>query len=158
MASTMAARRVLKTTVLSALVVLAAALLAACTIGTTKPALPASGKSAANAGPIGVSLKEWRIDLTAPSTKAGTVKFAVRNDGNVPHDLVIVKSEFAANRLPTASGLVDESKVTIVARTAPLTPGDGKELAIELPKGAYALICNVIGHYNSGQFAAFTAD
>ena len=36
-----------------------------------------------------------------------------------------------------------------------LTPGDGKRLSVELSAGKYVLICNVIGHYNSGQFAAF---
>ena len=36
-----------------------------------------------------------------------------------------------------------------------LTPGDGKRLSVDLAAGKYVLICNVIGHYNSGQFAAF---
>ena len=33
---------------------------------------------------------------------------------------------------------------------------DGKKVTADLQKGRYVLICNVIGHYNSGQFAAFT--
>ena len=32
----------------------------------------------------------------------------------------------------------------------------GTRLSVELSAGKYVLICNVIGHYNSGQFAAFT--
>ena len=109
-----------------------------------------------------MSLDEWSIPLTAARAKAGTVRFTVRNEGAVAHDLVVVQvpvgGEFAANRLPTVSGIVDESRVTIVGRTAPLTPGEGKEISIAVTRGACGLICNVIGHYNSGQFVAFTVE
>ena len=153
-----ASPRTMRRLLMIAILAAAGALLAACA-GAAKPSAPAAKNAASAAGgPIGVSLDEWTIDLTAPSARAGTVKFVARNDGTVPHDLVVVKSDLAANRLPTASGLVDESKVTIVGRTTPLTPADGKEISVELAKGTYSLICNVIGHYNSGQFVAFTVE
>ena len=136
----------------------AGALLGGCAGGATRSAPAAKHAASAAGGPVGVSLNEWTIELTAPAANAGTVTFVVRNEGKVPHDLVVVKSDFAAGRLPTASGLVDESKVTIVGRTAELTPGDGKAISVALSEGTYALICNVIGHYNSGQFAAFTVE
>ena len=117
----------------------------------------AAGSTTATAsGPIAVSLKEWSIELSAPTARAGALVFNARNEGKVPHDLVVVRTDLAPNALPTTSGLVDETKVTVVARTDQLTPGDGKRLSVELSAGKYVLICNVIGHYNSGQFAAFT--
>lgn len=124
------------------------------------PAATATGTpaSAAASGPIGVTLREWAIDLTAPSAKAGALTFNTRNEGKVPHDLVVVRSDLAPDRLPTASGIVDEKQVTIVARTEQLTPGDSGRLNVTLTKGKYVLICNVIGHYNSGQFAPFTVE
>ena len=142
---------------------LAIALIAsACSAPVAKSAATAAATAVAStggpasAGPIAVSLKEWTIEVSAPTAKAGAVIFNTRNDGKVPHDLVIVRSDAAPNALPTTSGLVDETKVTIVGRTEQLTPGDGKRLAVDLPAGKYVLVCNVIGHYNSGQFAAFT--
>jgi uncharacterized cupredoxin-like copper-binding protein len=76
----------------------------------------------------------------------------------VPHNLVVVRSDLAPDRLPTASGIVDERRVTFVGRTEELVPGSGARLSVTLAAGKYVLICNVIGHYNSGQFAAFTVE
>ena len=123
----------------------------------TRPAsvTPAARPAVAHSN-VAVTLKDFGVAATPASAPTGHVTFVVQNTGVTPHELVVVKSDLAANRLPTASGLVDESKVTIVGRTALLTPGDGKEFSVELPKGTYSLICNVIGHYNSGQFVAFT--
>ena len=44
--------------------------------------------------------------------------------------MVVARGDFAPDRLPTVSGLVDESRVTILGRTEPLTPGDGRTLAV----------------------------
>lgn len=109
-------------------------------------------------GPMTVSLREWAIDVSTPVTKAGIVKLAIRNDGSVPHDLVVVKSDLAPNRLPTASGRVELSQVTTVTQTALLPPGDRAEASFTVERGRYIVLCNVIGHYNSGQFTSFTVE
>ena len=106
--------------------------------------------------PIQVSLKEWAISLSVTAARAGRTAFSVRNDGTVPHDLVLLRTDIEANRLPTSGGRVDERQVEVVGRTAQLTPGSGAEVSLDLGTGNYVFICNVIGHYNSGQFAAFT--
>ncbi len=148
----------MRTAGIVAIVVLSAFLVACGTNAPTVPVATPNGTSnvaPAGAGPVGASLKEWTIGLTAPSAKAGSVQFSVRNEGTVPHDLVIVKTDLPANRLPTAGGKVDESQVTVVGRTGQLTPGEGTSVSADLAAGAYVLFCSVIGHYNSGQYAAF---
>ena len=146
---------------IASLATIALLLVAACTAPTsTAPAVSASATATAPtgaaAGPVTATLKEWAIEVSAPAAKAGTVVFNVRNEGKVPHDLVVVRTDLAPAALPTLSGLLDETKVAVVGRTDRLTPGDGKRLSVDLAAGTYVLVCNVIGHYNSGQFAAFS--
>ena len=147
--------------VTAALATIALLLAAACAApNSTAPASSAPVASIASTTPAGgavtATLKEWAIEVRAPATKAGTVVFNVRNEGKVPHDLVVIRTDLAPGALPTASGLIEETKLSIVGRTEQLTPGDGKRLSVDLAAGKYVLVCNVIGHYNSGQFAALT--
>ena len=121
------------------ILILAACAAPAKTAATTSTAASsgaaAAGSTTATAsGPIAVSLKEWSIELSAPTARAGALVFNARNEGKVPHDLVVVRTDLAPNALPTTSGLVDETKVTVVARTDQLTPGDGKRLSVELSR------------------------
>ena len=136
----------------------AATLLAGCSNAAPSTSKSTTAAGAAAGGPVSVSLVEWKIDLSARAVPAGSTVFNVRNDGKVPHDLWILKTDLQPDRLPTASGIVDTSTLTVVAKSEQLTPGDGKKLTADLPKGRYVLLCNVIGHYNSGQFAAFTVE
>ncbi|MEI7924822.1 MAG: sulfocyanin-like copper-binding protein [Chloroflexota bacterium] len=145
----------------AALATIALLLAAACaapnsTAPTSSAPVASTTSTTPAAGPVTATLKEWAIEVSAPTAKAGTVVFNVRNEGKVPHDLVVIRTDLAPGALPTASGLIEETKLSIVGRTEQLTPGDGKRLTVELPAGKYVLVCNVIGHYNSGQFAALT--
>ena len=138
---------------------LLSSLLVACGARADTPATGSTGAApAGTGGPVVARLTEWLVVATPSAAKAGTVAFRVRNEGALPHDFVVIRSDLAANRLPTAGGIVDEQQVTVVKKGRPLTPGDSEEISVDLPKGRYVLICNVIGHYNSGQFAAFSVE
>ena len=42
-----------------------------------------------------------------------------------------------------------------VGEVGELKPGQTKKLVLKLNKGHYALLCNLPGHYEAGQFADF---
>jgi uncharacterized cupredoxin-like copper-binding protein len=107
---------------------------------------------------IGVSLREFSLGLSAGSAPSGTVTFNVSNDGTIPHDFWVIRSDLAADGLPVnpATYLVDESQVNVVAKQPPLATEDSAQLPANLAAGRYVLICNVATHYETGMRVAFT--
>ncbi|MBC7644948.1 MAG: cbb3-type cytochrome c oxidase subunit I [Thermoleophilia bacterium] len=90
------------------------------------------------------------------SVAAGTVTFAVRNAGSMPHLLVVLKTDTPAAELPQGDGgLAKETgRVAAVEQMAPGSPI--QYVTLDLKPGKYVLLCNVPGHYSLGQYAAFT--
>jgi uncharacterized cupredoxin-like copper-binding protein len=87
---------------------------------------------------------------------AGTVTFEVENTGAMPHELVVLRTDVAADKLPMAEGGVakEDGRVGGVEQMAP--GSEPMYLTMDLEPGAYVLLCNVPGHYGLGQYAAFT--
>ena len=107
---------------------------------------------------ITVGLREYSLALSAGSAHPGTVTFSVSNEGTIPHDLWVIRSDLAVDALPVnpATYLVDESQVNVVARQSPLATEDSAQLPANLGAGRYILICNVATHYATGMRVAFT--
>ena len=115
------------------------------------PTTPApSTKPSAN---IAASLAEYTIKPTPSVGKAGHVTFRVTNDGQRVHEFVVIKTPKPAGSLMKGSE-ADESGA--VGEVADLPPGGSKTLKVRLVAGHYALICNLPGHYASGQHTDFT--
>ena len=129
--------------------------MAACgNASTTSPAAQSSGArstSPAAGGPIEVLLLDFALALEAEVATAGEVTFAVRNAGEVPHELVVTSTDLDAAELPVDALLVDEGAVEVVARSSLLDIGGTEELTVDLPAGHYVLICNLPGHYDPAQ-------
>ncbi|MCC6236758.1 MAG: hypothetical protein IT299_04195 [Dehalococcoidia bacterium] len=90
------------------------------------------------------------------SVAAGAVQFVTRNAGTTPHDLVLLRTDVAADRLEkTTAGQVDEAKYTVVGRLPQLNAGQSQTLLATMPADEYVLICNVVGHYDLGMRAGF---
>ncbi|MDA1061541.1 MAG: hypothetical protein O2895_01285 [Chloroflexi bacterium] len=154
-------------------VVLVAALSAACSdddddddagatstaTGTATATATGTATEAAGAGgQLAVLLKEWALEPAAPSLEAGSVTFATTNDGGVPHELVVFRTDLDVEVLPTSSGQVDETQVEVLGRTAQLLAGESEDLVAELTPGSYALVCNIAGHYDLGMRVAFRVE
>ncbi len=108
----------------------------------------------ANAQSVKISLTEMAISASPDSVKAGDVAFDVTNDGNIEHELVVVKTNKKAGDLPTdASGKADE---TGSVGDTEVQAGESSELDLKLAAGHYALICNLPGHYKAGMYTDFT--
>lgn len=91
----------------------------------------ATTTQAAAATKVDVSETEFKIALAKTPTKAGSYEFAVTNDGNVPHDLVV-----------KGNGVNEKTPI--------LNKGDSKTLKVELKPGTYDLYCSVPGHKQAG--------
>ena len=117
------------------------------------PVAPAA-TPAATPGKVAVSLKEFKVIPTAAQAPAGRVTFNVRNNGTVPHEMVVLRTDTGSGSLPVKGAKADETGN--VGETGDLGPGAGKSVSLNLKPGHYAIICNLPGHYKAGQHTDFT--
>jgi uncharacterized cupredoxin-like copper-binding protein len=111
----------------------------AATTGTTGTTTEASttqtATTATTAAPAAESVTasetEFKIALDSSSISAGRVTFEVKNDGKIPHDLVV-----------KGKG--------IEAKTPLLDAGESKPLSVDLKPGTYDVYCSVPGHKQAG--------
>ena len=126
--------------------------------------LVSCSSSGPTSGPISATVKEWDITLSSTNIKAGDVTFNIKNDGDVDHEFVVVKTDLAPDALPvTDTGEVDEEGAGIeaIGELEDILVGttDGT-LTLTLPAGKYVAFCNVNAddnvHYQKGMHLAFT--
>ena len=90
------------------------------------------------------------------SVAAGTVTFAAKNQGTMPHELVVLRTDLDPGKLPQGDGGMAK-EVGRVGEVPQMAPGSATQyLTLDLKPGKYVLLCNVPGHYGLGQYAAFT--
>jgi uncharacterized cupredoxin-like copper-binding protein len=101
-----------------------------------------------------VTMKEWATKPVPPSVPKGKVTFSFRNIGKLNHELIILKTNVAAGKLP-----VKNAKAVLVGKVegkiGQIKPGRSAKITLTLPKGKYVLLCNLPAHYQAGQHAAF---
>jgi uncharacterized cupredoxin-like copper-binding protein len=101
-----------------------------------------------------VQLKEFKLTPKPTIAKAGKVTFVVKNVGKLEHEMVVMKTNLPAGKLPiNAKGRVPEKGV--VGEAGDIKPGQTKKVTLTLKPGKYVLLCNLAGHYKAGQYAAF---
>jgi uncharacterized cupredoxin-like copper-binding protein len=82
------------------------------------------------------------------------VTFNVKNDGNVPHEFVVLRTDKPAGSLLKGAEADETGNVGEIGHLAP--GGPAKSLTLNLKPGHYALICNLPGHYRAGQHVDFS--
>lgn len=122
-------------------------------LGALLAAVPAMASAE---GTIDVKLTESPPSVTATTktTTAGPTTFDAQNAGAIAHELVVIRTDLAADALPISGGQVDLGQVDVVADSQEFLPGAGGAVAADLTEGSYVLICNVPGHYGLGMRAA----
>ncbi len=117
------------------------------------PAKMSSGASTASisapAGTIGAEMGDMWLRASATTAKAGTVKFAVKNSGQMDHWFAIMRAPVALH-----GGMLDNSAV--IAKSKQLGPGQSQLVTAHLAAGTYELVCLMPGHYSAGQHQTFT--
>jgi uncharacterized cupredoxin-like copper-binding protein len=108
-------------------------------------------------GVVNVTLTEMKIALDQTSVPAGVVTFNVKNSGTLEHELVVLHTGAAEDKIPAdveEAGKVDETGN--VGETGEVPVGTSKSFTVTLPAGSYVLMCNEVGHYAAGMHLAFT--
>ncbi|MBK5233193.1 MAG: hypothetical protein JJE13_09465 [Thermoleophilia bacterium] len=105
----------------------------------------------ANAEIVQVSMVEMAFKVDPSTVKAGNVTFDMSNDGTVPHELVVIKTNTKAGDLPTDSS--GEASEAGAVGEAEVDSGKTDELTLKLASSHYALICNLPGHYKAGMYS-----
>lgn len=117
----------------------------------------AVGTAPAGATQVNAVLGEWFVTVDPDAVAAGSLAFATTNEGAVAHELAVIRTDLAPDALPETAGSVDESQVEVVARLEQFAGGGASAvLPVELDAGAYALVCNIPGHYGLGMRTGFT--
>jgi len=90
------------------------------------------------------------------SVAAGKVTFATTNAGSMPHEMVVLRTDIAADKLPEGDGgkAKEVGRIAAVPQMAPKSAT--QYITLDLKPGTYVLLCNVPGHYSLGQYVAFT--
>jgi uncharacterized cupredoxin-like copper-binding protein len=105
---------------------------------------------------ITTTLADFSIKPAEKEATAGPVTFDLENDGPSDHTFFVLHTDLADDALPVKDHLVQLEGLDVVGQVDRV-PFDAKpSLTVDLPAGAYVLLCNYPGHYESGMFAAFT--
>lgn len=115
----------------------------------TAAAAPAAPQAPAN---VGVVLSEWKLVTSLASIKAGKVTFLVKNDGTLDHELVVLRTDAHHHAIATKGGQAVEKD--LVGEIANIAPGQSRGMTVSLKRGTYVVLCNLLGHYRAGQYAA----
>lgn len=120
------------------------------TAGTTTAATPTVAK--ATGGAITVKMSDFKFTPQDISAPAGKLTITAPNDGNVAHELVLVKSDKPAGSFPVKNGRVSEDGS--VGEISETPAGKTKSHTFDLQPGKYVMICNISGHYQAGMYGS----
>ena len=101
---------------------------------------------------VAVTVDQFSVFPATQGAPKGKVRFVVTNVGNIKHEFVVLKTAKPAGNLLKGN---EASESGNVGEIGDIPPGQARTLNLVLKRGHYALICNLPGHYISGQFADF---
>ena len=105
------------------------------------------------------SVQEWAVGVSAHEAKAGDVKFTMDNQGTIPHEFIIVKTDFAPGKIPLGpDNRFDEEGdgLSVPGEISEWNPGTTGTVTLKLDVGNYQLLCNIAGHYANGMYTQLT--
>jgi hypothetical protein len=108
--------------------------------------------------PVNVLLEDFTLRRDVDVVPAGTVRFRILNQGPTTHELSVIRTDRAPDKLPLQrDGLTineDAPGMDFLDEAEGLDIGDRRTLALRLAAGNYVLYCNMEGHYLGGMHAA----
>jgi uncharacterized cupredoxin-like copper-binding protein len=115
--------------------------------------------SNATATALNTHTADFAITSDRPTVPAGLVDLDVTNAGPLPHELILFKTDFAADKLPLdEDGRVIEDAEGLINAfdTGDNIPaGESHHFDIALTAGNYVMLCNLPAHYGKGMHIAF---
>lgn len=129
---------------------------------STQQTAPTNSPSAEKSGgvtKVSVLEKEMEIQLSPATVPAGEIEFIAKNEGKIPHEMVVIKTDLPLDKLPLKNGRLDEDKAGQKIgeiESDELKSGANKSLRLKLAPGKYLIQCNIPGHFTSGMKAQLT--
>jgi uncharacterized cupredoxin-like copper-binding protein len=126
-------------------------------VASTSPATTEAPKVVSN--DVTGSVSEWDVTVSASEAKAGDVSFTIDNAGTIPHEFLVVKTDYEVGKIPlgTNNRFDEEGEgLSVINEIPEWAPKSTGTLTVKLEPGAYQLLCNIEGHYAAGMYAAFT--
>jgi len=119
-------------------------------------AMTASAADTTSSGrAVSVALIEWKLLPAQINVRAGRVTFLVRNDGTMDHEFLVLHSDRHHHSLKVKGGkAVETGRLGEIPR---IPSGTSRRITLKLPPGRYVMLCNMLGHYQAGQYAALRA-
>jgi uncharacterized cupredoxin-like copper-binding protein len=114
--------------------------------------LVTSGEAVTSKPLVAVQVDEFSVFPGTQGAPRGKVRFVVTNIGTVEHEFVVLKTAKPAGSLLKGN---EASESGAVGEIDGVPPGNARTLNLTLKPGHYSLICNLPGHYKTGQFADF---
>ena len=110
--------------------------------------------------PVNVVLGDFHLRRDVAVVRAGTVRFRILNQGPTTHEVSVIRTNRAPDKLPLQrDGLTineDAPGMDFINEAEGLDIGDRRTLVLRLAPGNYVLYCNMEGHYLGGMHAALT--
>ena len=103
---------------------------------------------------VTIRMTEYAFDPKDAVAKKGKVTISAPNDGQIVHELVLLKTDADPASLPKKGDEVDES--TSVGEIADVDPGATKKATFKLAPGKYAMVCALPDHYENGMYGSLT--
>jgi uncharacterized cupredoxin-like copper-binding protein len=101
---------------------------------------------------VAVQVDEYSVFPGTQGAPVGKVRFVVTNIGTIEHEFVVIKTVKPAGNLLKGN---EANETGAVGELDGVKPGNARVLVLNLKRGHYALLCNLPGHYKTGQFADF---
>jgi uncharacterized cupredoxin-like copper-binding protein len=101
---------------------------------------------------VAVQVDEFSVFPQTQGAPAGKVRFVVTNIGTIEHEFVVIKTNKPAGNLLKGK---EANESGAVGELDGVKAGNARVLVLNMTRGHYALICNLPGHYKTGQFADF---
>jgi len=108
--------------------------------------------SAASGTVVPVSLVEWKLLPGQVTVRSGRVSFVVRNSGTMAHEFLVLRSDRHHHSLKVTGGKAAEKGR--IGEIPEIPSGTSKRITLKLLPGRYVMLCNLLGHYQAGQYAA----
>jgi uncharacterized cupredoxin-like copper-binding protein len=118
----------------------------------------APADSAPGGSQVVAELADYKITLSVPSVKAGTIKIGVRNLGTMEHSFQVLKTDLPPDKLPVDGASAKAKEDGKVGEIPSIPAGKSAAVTIDLTPGKYVFICNVAGHYQLGMHTGFTVE
>jgi uncharacterized cupredoxin-like copper-binding protein len=108
---------------------------------------------------LGPVISTGTIDLTdstvgnPSAVKAGVNEFTIKNNGQIKHELLVIRTDLPVNGLPMKDGSGFNEKgsgLTFIGEVSNVQGRATSFLKVDLPAGRYVFACNLPGHYKEG--------